>query len=100
MAAFKYFDPYAEIQKQEESVATVATVATHSASETKSVAGLATVAGGNPENENQEPIVCIFCSEPVERGTVETGALAGDDLHIDCYRKRYLNGHPLKEEDR
>lgn len=47
MPAFKYFDPYAEIQKQEGSVATVATVATHHAAEPKSVAVVATVAEGN-----------------------------------------------------
>jgi hypothetical protein len=93
MAAFKYFDPYAEIQKQEGSVATVATVATHSASEPKSVAGLATVAGGNRENVNPLPAICIFCRQPVGRGTPGTGALAGNDLHMDCYWKRYPNGH-------
>ena len=50
-------------------------------------------------NKDSEP-VCIFCRHPVERGTVGTGALAGDDLHMDCYRKRYPQGHPLKEEER
>ena len=74
MPAFKYFDPYAAPDHQ-------------------SVAGLATVAGGNRENVIPEAVVCIFCGEPVERGTPDTGALAGDDLHMDCYRKRYPNGH-------
>lgn len=87
MPAFKYFDPYAEIQKPEGSVATVATIATHPLPDDQSVAVVADVAGGNGENENQKSVVCIFCSEPVERGTPGTGALAGEDLHTDCYRK-------------
>ena len=98
MPAFKYFDPYAEIQKQEESVATVATVATRRLPDDESVAVVATVAGGTPKNENPESVVCIFCGEPVERGTPGTAALAGADLHMDCYRKRYPRGHPLRKE--
>ena len=41
--------------------------------------------------------ICLFCRRPVERGTPGTGALNGVDLHMDCYRKRYPQGHPLKE---
>lgn len=48
-------------------------------------------AGENTSADN--PIVCIFCGEPVERGTPGTGALNGDDLHVQCYRRRYPNGH-------
>ena len=33
-------------------------------------------------------VVCLICGQPVERGTPGTGALAGDDLHMDCYWKR------------
>lgn len=33
-------------------------------------------------------VLCIFCGEPVERGTPGTGALAGQDLHLECLRKR------------
>jgi hypothetical protein len=93
MAAFKYFDPYAEMQKQEGSVATVATVATHSASEPKSVAELATVAGGKRENENPSPAICIFCRQPVERGKADTAGLGGHDCHTRCYWQRYPTGH-------
>ena len=87
MPAFKYFDPYAEIQNQEGSVATVATSATRTASDDQSVARLATVAGGNRENENSESVVCIFCGETVERGTPGSGALGGADLHTACFEK-------------
>ena len=38
-------------------------------------------------------VICMFCRQPVERGTPGTGALAGADLHVDCYRKKYPNGH-------
>ena len=64
MPAFKYFDPYIEIQKQEGSVATVATVATRSLPDDQSVAVVAIVAEGSPEKENTSPVVCIFC-EPL-----------------------------------
>ncbi len=37
--------------------------------------------------ENPSPIVCIFCRQPVKRGTPGTGALAGQDLHMACYEK-------------
>ena len=30
------------------------------------------------------PVLCLFCRQPVERGTPGTGALAGDDLHTEC----------------
>lgn len=46
-------------------------------------------------SENIEAVgqaICIFCRQPVERGTPGTGALAGDDLHMDCYRKQYPHG--------
>ena len=87
MAAFKYFDPYAEIQNQKESVATVATVATRTAAKPKSVAGLATVAVGNRENENPLPAVCLFCRQPVERKAPDTGGLGGRDCHMGCSRQ-------------
>lgn len=94
MPAFKYFDPYAEIQKQEGSVATVATVATRTLPDRQSVAVVATVAGGSARNENSPvTVVCLFCGEPVERGTPGTGALVGKDLHMNCYRKKYPDGH-------
>ena len=36
---------------------------------------------------NELSPTCIFCRQPVERGTPGTGALAGADLHVDCYEK-------------
>jgi hypothetical protein len=30
----------------------------------------------------------FLCLDPVERGKPGTGALAGEDLHLDCYRKQ------------
>lgn len=36
---------------------------------------------------------CFLCGQPVERGTPGTGALAGQDLHMDCYWKKYPSGH-------
>ena len=46
--------------------------------------------GGYELNEiNELSPVCIFCGEPVERGTPGTGALAGDDLHMACYWRQH-----------
>ena len=33
------------------------------------------------------PVLCIFCRQPVKRGQPGTGALAGEDLHMDCLTK-------------
>ena len=49
-----------------------------------------------PLTAPSSPIICIFCRKPVERGILGTGALAGEDLHMDCYWKRYPNGHPCR----
>ena len=37
--------------------------------------------------DNPSPVVCIFCGQPVVRGTPGTGALNGDDLHMACYER-------------
>ena len=34
---------------------------------------------------NELSPTCMFCRKPVQRGTPGTGALAGKDLHMDCY---------------
>ena len=36
-------------------------------------------------HENVDAPTCMFCRKPVQRGTPGTGALAGKDLHMDCY---------------
>ena len=62
------------------------------------LAELASLAGGIPENEKNP--ACFICGNPVEQGTVGTGALAGKDLHMDCYSKQYPNGHPLRRDEK
>lgn len=90
MAAFKYFDPYAE---NRDSPCRPATTATNATNEIKLqetadfVATVAVVAGANRENEKPENVVCFLCGQTVECGTPGTGALAGEDLHMDCYEK-------------
>ena len=48
-----------------------------------------TLVGEHHENENPSPVVCLFCQQPVERGTPGTGALGGEDLHMDCYWRQH-----------
>ena len=36
---------------------------------------------------NELSPICIFCRQPVERGKPGSGALAGDDLHMDCFEE-------------
>jgi len=38
---------------------------------------------------NSAPVLCIFCGNPVDIGTPGTGALAGELLHMGCYRTRH-----------
>lgn len=47
---------------------------------------------GSLDTDSEAEIVCIFCRQPVEPDTDGTGALAGEDLHMDCYRKQYPHG--------
>lgn len=42
--------------------------------------------GGLSVEPVSAPVLCIFCGEPVERGEPGTGALAGDDLHMNCWQ--------------
>ena len=37
--------------------------------------------------DNLPPVVCFFCSKPVERGTQGTVPLDGEDLHAACFEK-------------
>ena len=83
MSLFRKFDPYAKNQSDTDTPAKAANPAK---------------AGQDEINEiNELSPVCLFCRQPVERGQPDTGALAGEALHMDCYRKRYPQGHPLKK---
>lgn len=44
------------------------------------------------DESNEISPVCLFCRQPVERGTPGTGALAGEDLHMDCYERFVKQG--------
>ena len=55
--------------------------------------------GGNASSDSPAPVVCIFCGELVERGTPGTGALNGEDLHLDCYRDRLPGEHIYGEQE-
>ena len=48
--------------------------------------------GEKTSADNPSPIVCLFCHQPVERGIPGTGALAGQDLHMNCYKRFVKKG--------
>lgn len=45
----------------------------------------------------KDNVVCFLCRRPVDLRQPGTGSLAGQDLHMDCYWKRYPNGHQSDE---
>lgn len=77
----KYLDLIRQVEESHNS-ASFGEIASNDANPNKRVEGYEL----NEINELNNPI-CLFCRQPVERGTPGTGALAGDDLHLNCFQE-------------